>query len=256
MKTLELRTFVALFLLTVFIFLVDGTGLLNLPKSAIQVITIPIQYSVYSAKRGIGETFSFLTFWKSGEARIRNLELRNLELEAGKNEADRLKLENAELRKQLGAKPLKDKMLLPATVLGLGRYLEIAVGSRDNVSEGQTVIYLNNFVGRIIKVTPRASFVQLPTDPQAKVPVKINQANGLVLGQFNSSMILDRIAQTEEIKQDDEVYTSGEVESFEPNLLVGKISKIESRDTDLFQKATVTPMIDYASLVTVFVIQN
>ena len=76
MKALQLRTFGALFLLTVLIFILDGIGFLNLPKSAIQVITIPIQYSVYSAKHGIDETFSFLTFWKSGEARIKKKEIK------------------------------------------------------------------------------------------------------------------------------------------------------------------------------------
>ena len=256
MKTLELRTFGALFLLAVFVFLVDGTGLLDTPKSAVQVITVPIQYAVYSAKRGVGETFSFLTFWKSGEARIKNLEQRNLELSATISESAALKQENNELRKQLGAKILADRKLLPAIVLGSGRYLEIGLGTNDAVKEGQTVVYLNNLVGKIVRTTPKASFVQLPTDPQAKIPVKINKARGLVIGQFNSSMQLDRVAQTEEIAENDPILTSGEGDSFPPDLVVGKLGKIISAGTDLFKKATVLPILDYSGLETVFVLSD
>lgn len=256
MKSLEVRTFLALFLLTLLIYLFDGQGLLNLPKSALQFITNPIQYSLYSTKKGAEETFSFLTFWKSGESRIKNLEQRNLELASLEPQVAILKNENADLRAQLGVKMLADKQLLPATVLGLGRYLEISVGSNDGVREGQSVVYIDNLVGQVVRVTPKASFVQLPIDPQAKIPVKVNKASGLILGQFNSSMILDRIAQTDNISEKDLVVTSGEGGNFSPNLVVGTISNITSVETDIFKKATVIPLVNYSELTTVFVIKE
>ena len=248
MKTLEVRTFLALFFLSISIFLLDGQDFLNLPKSALQLVTNPIQYTLYSAKGGLGDTFSFLTFWKSGEARIKNLELRNLELIYMEPQVAIQKKENADLRAQLGVKTLVSQKAVPAPVLGLDRYLEIGLGSNDNIKEGQTVVYLTNLVGKIIRVTPRTSFVQLPTDPQSMLPAKINTVSGLVVGQFNSSMVLDRVAQTEDISEGNFVLTTD-------NLIIGKISKITSLETDLFKRGEIQPLITYSDLTTVFVLQ-
>ena len=255
MKALQLRTFITLIFFSLVIFFLDGRGLLDGPKGIVQTVTVPVQYSLYSAKLGLEEVFSFLTFWKSGEKRIKNLEQKNLELLAGENKAKATEEENIILRKQLGVNPKPATRLLPATVLGTLRYLEIGVGGNDGVAEGMAVIYLNNLLGRVEKVTPKASFVVLLSDPQSKVPVKVGSARGLVSGQFNSSMVLDHIAQTEEISDTNPVLTSGEGESLPPDLVVGKVGKITSVETDLFQKAEVISLVDVNKLTTVFVVQ-
>lgn len=249
-----MRTFGILFFTSLIIFLADGAGLLDRPKGLVQTVTVPVQYALFAAGQAAGDAFSFLTFWRSGENRIKNLELRNAELAAAKNEAGALKTENNELRKQLGAKATIDRRVVPATVLGAGRYLEVAAGESDFVRVGQTVVYLDNFIGKVIRVSPRASFIILPTDPQAKVPVKINKARGLTIGQFNSSILVDRIAQTEDFNQGDPVLTSGEGESAPADLVVGRIGRIESQETDLFKRATVQPAVSYSDLTMVFII--
>ncbi|MBI3887817.1 rod shape-determining protein MreC [Candidatus Microgenomates bacterium] len=255
MKTLELRTFSALFLIAIFIFLVDNLGLLYLPKSALQFVILPVQYTFVSAKKSGEETFSFLTFWRSGEARIKNLEQRNRELQLFESQVKLLRAENDSLRTQLGVKPTKDRKTLPAVVLGNGRYLEIGVGANDGVVEGQNVVYAGNLVGIIVRVNPRSSFVQLPIDPQSRIPVKVNKARGLSSGQFNSSIMLDRVAQTEDFSVGDFVYTSGDENKFDAGLVVGKVTKIVSVETDLFRKAEIVPLINYSELSTVFVLQ-
>lgn len=256
MKALQLRTFVVLLSLAIFVVFLDRTGNLDGPKLALQTITLPVQYAVFSAKLATRDTFSFLTFWKSGENRIKNLELRVLELTASKNEADALRRENDELRKQLGVSLTRSRTLLPAPVLGGSLALELAVGANSGAKEGQSVVYLDNLVGRVKRVTPRASFVELPVSPSAKVPVKIGRSRGLVFGQYNFSMILDRVAQDEEIQVDDLVLTSGEGGSFLPDLVVGKITKIISEETDLFKKAEVKPLVDYQELTLVYLVAD
>lgn len=256
MKALQLRTFVVLFFLSIIIIFLDRIGGWDGPKSALQTVTLPVQYAVFSAKLAAKDIFSFLTFWKSGENRIKNLELRVLELTATKNEADALRQENDQLRKQLGAIVTHSKTLLPAPVLGGSLALELAVGTNAGIKEGQSVVYLDNLVGRVKRVTPQASFVELPVSPLARIPVKIGKARGLVSGQYNFSMILDRVAQNEEIQANDLVLTSGEGGSFLADLIVGKITKIISNETDLFQKAEIKPLIDYQDLTLAFVIMD
>ena len=254
MKAIGLKTFLVLLIISFFLFFLDGKDYLNGAKSTIQLITLPVQYSLYTTQQNAKNTFSFLTFWKSGESRIKYLELRIMEFAAAKNEAARLQKENDELRKQLGVSPLRSHTLLPAVVLGGGRFLQIGAGSSDGVKMGMTVVYLDNLIGKINMTTAHSSFVILPTDPNSKIPVKAGASRGIVSGQFNSSEILDRIAQNEEIKTGDTILTSGEGDSFEPNLVVGKVEKIISLETDIFKKATVAPAIKFSELTSVFIL--
>lgn len=253
MTTLRLREFLVLISLSLLIFIGDKVGILNPAKSVASVVIMPVQYGIYSLKIGIGETFSFLTFWRSGESRIKNLEQRNLELLSSEQRAIALSKENETLRKQMGVARLSSKNLFPATVLFSGSYILIAAGSKDGIKIGQTVVLYDNFIGRVDRVNPRTSLIQLSSDPVAKIPVKIGTVRGLVLGQYNSSMSLERVAANETIQTDDVVLTSGEGD-IEPNLILGKIGKIEKKESDLFQKAIVLPVVNYTDLTTVFVI--
>lgn len=239
---LQIKVFLVLILASGLLMFLDSKNMLSPVKNIVETVTAPVQFGLYQGKLGVNNFFSFITFWKSGEARIKNLELRNLELAEFKNKAEILERENRDLRKQLGATVSAVKKLLPVTVVGLGQYLEIYEGG----FEGKTVVYLGNLVGKIVK----AHFIQLPTDSASKIPVRVGKVLGLAYGQFNSTIILDKVAQNEEIKIDDLVVTADE------GLIVGKIKKITSKQTDLFQTAEVTPLIDYEKLETVFIIER
>lgn len=230
--------------------LLDFSGFLNPVKSIAQIIFLPAESAAHSVSSGLTDTFSFFTFWRSGEARIKNLEQRNLELLAKANQATALATENVNLRAQLGVKSPAAKTLLPAKILGENRYLSLNVGSVDGVAVNMPVVYLDNYLGRIIKVTPRNSFVEPPSDAAAKIPAKVGingTVRGLISGQFNSSIILDHVSQDEDIKVTDQVFT-------EDGLLIGTIQSINSQDSDLFKQATVRPAVDPIRLPTVFVV--
>lgn len=259
MAYLKTKTLVVLLFFSLVILFLDNLKILNPLKSLLELGIVPIEYQLHSINNGVTDTFSFLTFWKSGEARIKNLEQRNLELLSQASRADTLEKENQELRYQLGVKSLLNRTLLPAAVLGISRYMQIGVGAKDQVRENMTVVYLGNLVGRVIQVAPRTSLVELPTDAGAKIPVKIKSTSnirGLALGQFNSSILLDKIAQNEEIKPDDLVLTTGEGKDTVSNsdLVVGKINTLTNKETGLFRQASIKSLIDYQQLTTVFVI--
>ena len=70
----------------------------------------------------------------------------------------------------------------------------------------------------------------------------------------NERLILTGVLQKEKIDVGELVITSGEDEVFPPNLLIGKIKKIEKEERQPYQKAEVEPLIDYDKLETVFLI--
>lgn len=257
MKEINLRFFVGFCVLALMMIFLDRQGLFGEFRPMMQIVLSPFEMGAYSVKNNVTDGLSFLIFWKSGEARIKNLEQRNLELQSQANNEKILENENIELKKQLGVTSLSKFKRLPARVLGVARFMIIDRGIKDGVVVGQSVTYLDNFVGQIVRSDSSVSFVQLATDADFKIPVKVGLLEnlyGVTLGQFNSSIILDQVSQDEEIKIGDLVFTSGQSGKFIPDLLIGKIYQISSSKTDLFQKAKVKPLIVYGKLNTVFVI--
>ncbi len=224
----------------------DSRNLLNPAKNVVEVVTVPVQFGVYRVKLGVQDFFSFATFWKSGEARIKDLELRNLELQEFKSKAEVLERENDDLRKQIGASSKGlDTKIKPAAVIGKHQYLEID----GDFKVGSMVTYVGNLVGTVLKSDGRVSFVQLPTDSGSKIPVRVNRATGEVVGQFNTGMLLDRVASTQEVNVGDFVVSTP------GNLLIGKVEQIVSVQTDVFVRAKVSPLINFDQLTTVFVLE-
>ncbi len=252
MKILDYRS-LSLFLAAAFLLLIlDWTRLTAPFFSFTAVATLPIQMGAHALRGGLTDSLLVVAFWRSGEVRIRSLEERNAELTAAAERVGALERENLELRKQLGEVSVAQSRFSSALVVGAGTGLIIAKGSQDSIRVGQSVTYLNNLVGRVIKVTPQVSFVELPTGGGSKIPCRIRQAHCLAVGQFNSSIFFDRVAQNEEVLEGDVVLTSGEDGVFAPGLVIGKVVSKNSKDTDLFVRGEVRPLIDYGRLTTVF----
>jgi rod shape-determining protein MreC len=64
------------------------------------------------------------------------------------------------------------------------------------------------------------------------------------------------IPQDASVQVGDLVLTSGLGGGYPPNLLIGQISGLRSRDQDLFQRATVQSVVDFSQLEIVLVITN
>ena len=93
-------------------------GLFYWPRFVATTVSAPIEHFLYSTKQLGLESVSFLTFWRSGEARIKNLEQRNWQLVAATARLSDLEKENQALREQLGVQIRKGQDSLVASVLG------------------------------------------------------------------------------------------------------------------------------------------
>ena len=214
---------------------------------------MPVQAGMNEIKNNVDNQFRVLIFWKSGEARIKDLERRNLELAASCAQFGELKRENAGLRKQLEIPMPRAEKVILANVIGKDDFLILDRGENDGVEIGSVVVKENFLVGTVIKVTPRRAYVMLPTSSESKVPVKAGQARGVVAGQFGTAMALEQINQNENIDFADYILTSGEGSVSIPNLIVGKVGKLRSRDSDIFKTAEVTLILEFSKLEQVFV---
>jgi rod shape-determining protein MreC len=113
-------------------------------------------------------------------------------------------------------------------------------------------------VGRVDAVIADASRVQLITDPASNVNVRLQNAEteASLVGSVTGDVTLDLIPQDVNIEIGDLVLTSGLGGGYPPDLIVGQIVNVRSRDFDLFQQATVQPVVDFNRLAIVLVIVN
>ena len=77
-----------------------------------------------------------------------------------------------------------------------------------------------------------------------------------LVGSVTGDVLLQLIPQDAGVEAGDLVLTSGLGGGYPSDLIVGQIVNIRSRDYDLFQQATVQPVVDFNRLQIVLVIVN
>lgn len=137
-------------------------------------------------------------------------------------------------------------------------YVMINRGSNDGILRGMPVVTDQGLVGRVDAVIADAARVQLITDPASTVNVRLQNAeeDATLNGSVTGEVTLDQIPQDTALQQGDLVLTSGLGGGYPPDLIVGQVINPRARDFDLFQQATVQPVVDFNRLKIVLIIVN
>jgi rod shape-determining protein MreC len=151
----------------------------------------------------------------------------------------------------------------PAAVIGFDpspflHYVIINRGSNEGILRGMPVVTNQGLIGRIDAVIADAARVQLITDPASSVNVRLQNAEteASLVGSVTGDLALELIPQDIIIQRGDLVLTSGLGGGYPPDLIIGQVVNVRSRDFDLFQQATVQPVVDFNQLEIVLVIVN
>jgi rod shape-determining protein MreC len=138
------------------------------------------------------------------------------------------------------------------------KYLIIDKGSDHGIRRGMPVVTQQGLIGRIAKVTAGAAFVQLVTDPGMKINVRLEptREEASLSWSITGDVVIDMIPQTANVQPGELVLTSGLGGNYPPNILIGQITSVRSQDFDLFQSASVQPVVDFSKLEIVLVITN
>jgi len=202
---------------------------------------------------------------------VATLRQRNQELDA---EIARLQTQIIELQQQnieiqllsalLGfarANPTND--YIAASVIGRDpspflHYVIINRGSDDGLRRGMPVVTAQGLVGRVAAVAPMAARVQLLTDPATAINIHMKNtgAEALLVGSITGDISVEMIAQDVNLQPGELLLTSGLGGNYPPNLLIGQVTGVRSRSFDLFQRASVQPVVDFSQLKIVLVIKN
>lgn len=254
----NLRIFLILLFLSILISLFDSLKFLDFPRRLAFYISNPISFGIYNTNKNISKQFYFVF-----AARFAAQENKAL-----KEQVAKLYSENAQLRKNLAETESllsQEKHLDPQTYktvaarpVGLGTFLKIDKGSSSGIKVGQAVVFEDNYVGQVVNVSTESANVELITHPDAKVAAfslnKEGKAKGILLGQFGTELLLDKILHEEKINEGDLVYSEG-LEGFLPRgLILGKVSQVLKRENMVFKQAEVQPVFETGDLDLVFVI--
>ena len=202
---------------------------------------------------------------------IASLRQRNAELEA---DVSALQAQVIQLQQQVGetdilaalvdfSRARSENSYKAAAVIGLDpspflHYVIINRGSNDGILRGMPVVTDQGLVGRVDSVIADAARVQLITDSDSNVNVRLQNAEteASLVGSVTGDVTLDLIPQDVAIEVGDLVLTSGLGGGYPPDLIVGQVVNFRSRDFDLFQQATVQTVVDFNRLQIVLVIVN
>lgn len=199
------------------------------------------------------------------------LRQRNQELEA---ENARLESQIIELEQQISETRILSALVdfarvhpqnryVAASVIGRDpspfiKYVIINRGSDDGLRRGMPVVTSQGLVGRIAAVTAGAGRVELIINPASSINVRLEPSGtqAVLLGSVTGELTLDMIPQSASVQVGDLVLTSGLGGNYPGNILIGQITSIRRLETDLFQTASVQPVVDFSRLEILLVITD
>lgn len=265
------------FLLIIFVLLSSlllafnsGGFVVNLKKVGFSIIS-SVEKGVHFVVDGITNTVNSV-----GELRKLKKEYNELVLklenyeQMQRSNADITK-ENERLKEQLGFSISMDEKNIPAQIISRNldnaySYLTIDKGSVNGIKKNMPVVAFQNgnqgLVGKVIQVGTFTSQIMPIYNIKNIVSVRIQNTRdlGLVsgLGTQNQPLLLQHIRKRvmEELSYGDVVVTSGENDNYMRDIPVGTITKITVLDYNSSLNIELTPIIDFARLENVIVVNQ
>lgn len=161
------------------------------------------------------------------------------------------------------ARSQPESRYLAAAVIGRDpspfiRSIWISAGSDQGLTRGMPVVTERGLVGRVAEVFATVSRVQLLTDPELAVNVRLqdSRAEGILEAEVNGDLWVNLIPQDANVQPGELVLTSGLGGSYPQDIPVGRVVSVRKRDFELFQRALIEPGVDFQDLELVLVITN
>ncbi len=257
-------TFFLIFVIfSVLVLLFSKSPILSPVSSFFQSIFSPFQSLSYGA---FSKTLNFVA-----SPKFKVLQDENFTLTKKLVDQNKLIQDNKALMDQFQTQSPRSTRLISANVIGAPGFIPgvsnpesliLDRGEADGIKIGDAVIYKDNLIGKIYKISQYVSSVLPITSSASSFTAKTlsTQSLGIAVGQGGDEVILDNVLLSDTLKKGDIVLTKGDVNSLGqgliPDLVVGKILSINKNPSDLFQKAEIKTLVDFTKLDKVFVISN
>lgn len=219
----------------------------------VSVVVTPFQLAVAKVQRGALALWTGYQDWKTIQTENATLRAENERLRVQALDATEVQAENRRLRTLLELRQRLPLTTLTGEVIGRegagwARALIVNRG-QDEVVTQTPVIVPDGLVGRVVRVRPGASIVQLLNDPASSVGAMVQRTRtiGLVEGEPGGAVRFKFMARDGAgLASGDLIVTSGQGNVFPKGLPVGRIGQIDDRGSALFHYAVLVPVVDFA----------
>lgn len=268
------KYFLLLVVITLLIFL-HYVKLLTPLESFLSKSLKPVFGGFYSLSANINKAYSEGTVKKDLAAELKQAEEKINQLTVKNAGLRFLEEENLALRKQLNFLNKDKWRYLMANIISRGELTDssgqgsesvvIDKGSRDGLSAGLAVVSSTALgtssqgviIGKIVEVKEEMAEVHLITSRNSKLAVSIlgeEKTSGIASGDLGLTVRMDFIPQTENIKTGDIVATSGLELKIPRGLVIGRVTKVSKENNEVWQSATIEPLVDLNNLIIVSVL--
>ena len=236
-------------------------------KSLFYFISSPFQKIFWQTGNRVSDFFDSFIRASQLKKEVGELQTKNQELLSQLVSLEELEKQNIEMRQALDSGLNKEFKLVFSQIISKDisqDFIMINAGSEDGISMGMAAINSQKVLfGKVFEVYNNFSKVMLISHQDSVFDVKIqnNEPNaasiyGAVKGKGDSSIFLDLVPHSAQIKEGDTLITSSLEGKFPKNLLVGEIKKVHKNDTKSFQKAEVEPFFNIKETENLFIITN
>ena len=189
--------------------------------------------------------FLYAFDYKLNEENITNLYCQSLEVDYNALlEANDLKVGN-------GLNLVISKVLI-RDIYDFTDTITIYKGQDANLEKGQAVIDDAGLIGVISEVFKTTSQVQLLTNKNSYISVKIGSSYG-ILSFHDGTLLVKDLQVYDEINRGDKIYTSG-IGNLPGDIYIGEVADISIDATEIEKTVSVKPAVDFANINYVLVV--
>ena len=250
----------AVIIVTVLIF----NRLLFKLKDQIDEVALPIQSKVYNVANRAISIKDIIFSYEEIIAENENLKKENMELKIQKERNQKIHEENERLLKLLEMKEnsiykgnLKFARVSFSDINNLNNKIFIDLGSKDGIKTDMIAVYSDYLVGKIVEVHDSYSEVELITNPNSIISAKtIGDILGIARGsdEEDGSLYFQPSIVEDNLKEGDEITTSGISDIYPESIKIGKISKIDNKENYSYKMVTIKPGFESKDLREVIII--
>lgn len=238
------------------------TSIVSPFRNLVSRVASPLQKILYSGGQGTRNFFSDISDIKNLRTENNDLQLQVADLVQENAALKEVKAENDLLKKEIevrGGVVAED--LLLARIIGREpssflQFFSVDQGESSGVKVGQAATFEGVLVGRVTKVTLVSSQITLVLSSHSIVQAELQDSRtlGIVKGGLQG-IYLDNIPQDEPFKIGELVVTSGLGGDLPKGIIIGKVDKVTTPKSEIFQTFSLTTPLDFNKIETVFILK-
>lgn len=244
-----------------------GLGIIRPLEDALLFLVKPVSGKLYAWGTGINSSYNENREKADLLAEINRLQQEATELTIQDSHWREVADENQKLRNQLNFIAANKFKVVLANIIAQedsfsatedSRDLVIDKGRKDGLRPDYGVLSPDGaIIGKVVEVNDTSSRICLVTSPGCQLAASLqneDKTKGITNGNLGLTIDMNYIPQLEKINIGDTVVTSGLGGNIPRGLVIGKVSELKSESNEVWQAATIEPLVNLNDLTVVSIV--